>query len=352
MKEKTPSIDDIAKYTGVAKSTVSRIISGKGQFSQKTKAKVLEAARKLNYRPSSIARSLKSKTTKAIGLMLPNITDPFYPEIIRGVEDIASRNGYIIILGDTNESKKKESMYFEIFENRWIDGIIYTGITGDPEEEEYIHATFKKGLPIVFIDREVEGHFACTVMIDNERAAFNATKHLLDLSHRKIAFIKGKKGRKDIRIFTQRFEGYRKALFDYKVKFDPELTVEGDLTMEGGALGIGKLLDKGKPFTAIFASNDLMAIGAMREVQRRGLQVPQSISIIGFDDIPLSSLISPSLTTISQPKYEIGSEAAKLLLKIINNPEAPNSKIILDTKLVVRESTTRPITVSKEAKSV
>jgi len=352
MKKKTPSIDDIAKYAGVAKSTVSRIISGKGQFSEKTKAKVLEAARKLNYRPSSIARSLKSKTTKAIGLMLPNITDPFYPEIIRGVEDVASQNGYIIVLCDTNESKKKESMYFEIFENRWIDGVIYTGITGEPEEEKHIYATLKKRLPIVFIDREVEGHFACTVMIDNERAAFNATRYLLGLGHRKIGFIKGEKGKKEIRIFTQRFEGYKKALFEHKVEFDPELIVEGDLTMEGGALATKKLLDKDKYLTAIFASNDLMAIGAMREVQKRGLQVPEDISIIGFDDIPLSSLISPSLTTISQPKYEIGAEAAKLLLKMINSPEAPKSKIILDTKLVVRESTARPITTFKEAKSV
>ncbi|RLE11988.1 LacI family transcriptional regulator [Candidatus Aerophobetes bacterium] len=343
MKKKVISIDDIAKRAGVAKSTVSRILSGKGQFSEKTRSKVLRIAKKLNYKPNPIAKSLRSRTTKAIGLMLPNVTYPFYPEVIRGVEDVAFKNGYIVILCDTNESKKKESMYFEIFENRWIDGIIYAGITGEPEEEEHIYAALKKKLPIVFIDREVEGHFTCTIMIDNEKAAFDATKYCLELGHRRIGFIRGvSREKKEIKIFTRRFEGYRKALFDYGLEIDPELIVEGDLTLESGVVAAKKLLERRVSFTAIFASNDLMAIGAMRELQRRGYRIPGDVSIIGLDDIPLASLVNPSLTTVAQPKYEIGVEATKLLLKRIENPQVPKRKIVLDTELVVRQSTAPP----------
>ena len=339
MKRKAPSIGEIAQKAGVAKSTVSRILSGKGQFSEKTRSKVREIAGKFNYKPNSIAKSLKSRTTKAIGLMLPDITYPFYPEVIRGVEDVAFQNGYVVILCDTNESTKKESMYFEILENRWIDGVIYTGITGNSEEGDEIQITFRRELPIVFIDREVEKHFACTVTIDNQKAAFEATRYCLELGHRKIGFVRGRTERNEIRIFLQRLEGYRKALFDYGLECDDRLAVEGNLTMEGGARAARRLLASGVSFTAMFASNDLMAIGAMRQLQKEGFQIPEDVSVVGFDDIPLASLVNPPLTTVSQPKYEIGAEATKLLLRMIHEPQAPKRKIILDTKMVTREST-------------
>jgi len=334
--KKPLTINDIAKEAGVAKSTVSKVLNEQGGVSQKTREKVLKAIKRLNYHPSMIARSLKSRKTKAVGLILPNIINPFFPTILKGVEDTAIENGYVVVFCDSDDRKEKESLYFQIFENRWVDGIIFSGITGDEEEERYIRAIHEKGTPVVLIDREIEGYFTNVVMIDNKRAGFDATTHLLELGHKKIGHIAGPQ---NIKIFAKRLEGYKEALVKYGIDFNPQMVEEGDLSIESGSRAVRKLLKKKVTFTAIFASNDLMAIGCMKELQKNGLRVPQDVSIVGFDNIPLTSLVTPSLTTMAQPAYEMGAEAMNLLIKSIERKGALKSKIILPTELVVREST-------------
>jgi len=339
-KGKQPvTISDIAREAGVAKSTVSKVLSGVASVSQNTRERVLEVARRLNYHPSVVAQSLKSKKTRAIGLVLPNIMNPFFLYILKGVEDAAIENGYIVVFCESDNKKNKESLYFQIFEERWVDGVIFSGVEDDSEEEKYIKSLHEKGIPVVLIDREIEGYFTNAVLIDNKGAAFTATTYLLELGHRRIASIVGPQ---NIKIFVKRLEGYKVALSKYGVDFDPRMVVEGDLSVESGAAAIQKLMAEGLRFTAVFASNDLMAIGAMKELQRIGIKIPRDISIVGFDDIPLAALVTPSLTTVSQPAYEMGMEAVNLIKKNIESGKAIESKIILPTKLVVRESVAPP----------
>ena len=338
-KKKSVSINDIAKYARVSKSTVSRILNDKGKFSKDTIDKVLQVVKKLNYSPSMVARSLRNRRTKTVGLLLPNIANPFFPAILKGVECVASENGYVVVLCDSDERKEKESLYFQIFENRWVDGIIFSGITGDEEEQKYIRTIHEKGTPVVLIDREIEGYFTNVVMIDNKRAAFDATTHLLELGHKKIGHIAGLQ---NIKVFVKRLEGYKEALAEYGIDFDPTLMEEGDLSIESGSCAVRQLLKKKVTFTAIFAGTDLMAIGCIKELQKNGLRVPQDVSIVGFDNISLASLVTPSLTTVAQPTYEIGAEAMNLLIKSIEKKGALKNKIILPTELVIRESAGPP----------
>lgn len=339
--EKKPvSIDDIAKYAGVSKSTVSRILNDKGKFSEDTRDKVLQVVKKLNYSPSMVARSLRNRRTKAVGLLLPDIVNPFFPEIMKGVEDVASENGYVIVLCSSNEDSEKEFNYFHMFENRWIDGVIYSGVTGTREEAQSIRLISEQEIPVVLMDREIEDYFASVVMIDNEKAAYDAATYCLELGHKRIGFIAAPL---KVRIFEKRLEGYQKALQKYGIEFDESLVVEGDLTIKSGSKAAKQLVARRDPPTAIFASNDLMAIGAMKEIQGHGLKVPENISIIGFDDIRTASLVTPALTTIAQPKNEMGVEAMNLLIRMIEKKGASKSKVVLDTRLVVRKSVKRLI---------
>jgi len=336
--KKDVTITEIAKMAHVAKSTVSKVLNDRKGIAEKTRKKVLDVAGKLDYHPSLIAQSLKNRKTKAIGLVLPNIINPFFPNVLKGVEDAAIENGYVVVFCDSDNRRDKESLYFHMFESRWVDGIIFSVISGDREEETYIKTIHEKGTPVVLIDREIEGYFTNVVMIDNKRAAFDATTYLLELGHKKIGHIAGPQ---NIRTFVKRLEGYKEALTKYGIDFDPELVVEEkDSSVESGGRAVRKLFKKGKvTFTAIFASNDLMAIGCIRELQKIGLRVPQDTSIVGFDNNPLAALVTPSLTTVAQPAYQMGAEAINLLIKDIEKRDALETKIILPTKLVVREST-------------
>lgn len=339
--EKHVTIDDIARAAGVAKSTVSKVFNKHKGVAEKTRKEVLEVAGRLNYRPSMIARSLKSRKTKAVGLVLPNIVNPFFPAILKGVGDVATENDYVVVFCDSDNRKEKESLYFQIFENRWVDGIVFSVITGDEEEENYIRSICERGTPVVLIDREIEDYFTNVVMIDNKKAAFAATTHLLELGHKRIGHIAGPQ---NVTSFVKRLEGYKDALEKYGINFDAELVVEGkDTSVESGGHAAGQLFKKKNvTFTAVFASNDLMAIGCMKELQKNGLRVPEDVSIVGFDNIPLASLVTPSLTTVAQPAYQIGVEAMSLLIKNMEKENSLKSKIILPTELVVRESTGHP----------
>jgi len=335
---KRSTISEVAKLAGVSRATVSKVFNNDEKISKKTRDKVLEIAKKLNYQPSAIARSLRNKKSKAIGLMLPNITNPFFPQVVRGVEEVALENNYVVIFCSFEEQFQKESQYFQLLDNRWIDGIIFSGVTGDKEEKEYIQNIQKRGIPIVFIDRGIEGHFSNLVAIDNEEATFKGTRYLLELGHKRIGFVNGPG---EVKLFAKRLEGYKRALQESGLEFDKDLVVEGKQNPGVAEQAVKQFLSQKKPPTAIFATSDLVAIALLREVQNRGLGVPEDISIMGFDNVPLASLTSPSLTTVAQPIYKMGVEATKLLIDHIEKKETTKRKIILDTELVIRESTAK-----------
>jgi len=337
MRRQSVTLKDVAKAAKVSLSTASGAINNKPAVAAGTREKVLNAAKKLGYRASFVPKSLRSKSSKAIGFIFPDIINPFFSALVNAIEDTALKEGYVVILGSTKHDIRRESRYLDIFAERWIDGIILAESSN--EDEKNIQYIQEQGIPIVFIDREVEQHFTNLVGIDDEMAMFEAAKYLIDLGHKKIAFISGPL---NIRVFAKRLKGYQGALRTHSLEFKENLLEEGDETALGGGMAVRKLLKRNQDVTAILASNDMMAIGGLKELKKINLRVPEDISLMGFDNIPLTLMVTPSLTTVSQPCYEMGVEAMKLLLEIIRGKKTAKSKIILGTEIVVRESTSPP----------
>lgn len=330
-------IVDIAEKANVSPGTVSKILKGTYIGSQKTKEHVLKIAKELGYTPNIIASSLKSRRSRTIALIVPEISVPFFPELSRGVEDIAKENEYNMILCSSNNDPAQELKYLESLERRWIDGIIFSRITGDTLREK-IPALLANKVKMVFVDRvPKESNLPIAMVeIDNEKAAYDAVKFLIKLGHSNIACITGPL---NTRIAQQRLEGYKRALKENNLPIKDELIVEGTFKLDSGFRGANTLLERGANFTAIFACNDLMAVGAIKALKRSGLSVPEDVSIIGFDGIPLCEYIEPALTTVAQPIYEMGRTAAILLFESIKKGTIPKEHIILDTRIEVREST-------------
>lgn len=330
-------IVDIAEKANVSPGTVSKILKGTYVGSPETKNRVLKIARELGYTPNLLASSLRSRRSKTIALIVPEITVPFFPELSRGVEDEARENDYNVILCSSNNDPVQEAKYLESLERRWVDGIIFSRITGDTFKER-IPRLLANRVKMVFVDRvpSEDNLPIARVEINNEKEAYKATEFLIRLGHRDIACITGPL---NTRIAQQRLEGYKKALRDNNLSVREELIVEGTFKLDSGFKAVEVLLDRDVSFTAIFACNDLMAIGAIKALKRRNLEVPDDISVLGFDGIPLSEYIEPSLTTVVQPIYEMGRTAAKLLLEGIKSGIEPKEHIILEAKIAVREST-------------
>lgn len=330
-------IVDIAEKANVSPGTVSKILKGTYVGSPETKNRVLKIARELGYTPNLLASSLRSRRSKTIALIVPEITVPFFPELSRGVEDEARENDYNVILCSSNNDPIQEAKYLESLERRWVDGIIFCRVTGYTFKEKIPRLLANK-IKMVFVDRvPVEEDLGIArVEINNEKEAYKATEFLIKLGHRDIACITGPL---NTLIAQQRLEGYKKALRDNNLSVREELIVEGTFKLDSGFKALNVLLDRGISFTAIFACNDLMAIGAIKALRKRNLEVPDDISVMGFDGISLSEYIEPSLTTVAQPIYEMGRTAARLLLEGIKSEIEPKEHIILDAKIEIREST-------------
>ena len=330
-------IVDIAEKANVSPGTVSKILKGTYIGSSETKNRVLKIAKELGYTPNLIASSLKSRKSRTIALMVPDITNPFFSELSKGVEDVAREYDYSVILCNSNNDPKQESQYLKSLERRWVDGIVFCRVTEDIFEESIPH--FLEGkIKMIFLDRiPYDGDFpVARIEIDNFKAAYMATEFLIKLGHSQIACITGPL---NTYIAQQRVNGYKKALQDNRISVDESLILEGDFKINSGIRCVDILLNKRIPFTAIFANNDLMAIGAIKALRKRNLRVPEDISVMGFDGIPLSEYIEPALTTVVQPIYEMGRTAARLLLEGIKKGVEPKDHIVLDTRIEIREST-------------
>lgn len=328
------TIKDIAKLAGVSTTTVSKIINGKdNDISSATIERVSEIIGELHYSPNTIARSMVTKKTKTIGLIIPDVRNPFFTDLTRGAEDVANERGYSIFFCNTDDDLSKEIKYINNLIEKQVDGIALAGAAvRDKALEEKVNIR----IPIVSLDRNVyfkgiEGK----IEVDNFSGAYDAVSYLIKLGHEKILFLSGQL---NIKLSTDRLEGYKKALTDNHINYDESLVVVGRYSSDFGYEAIKKMtINRG--ITAIFCGNDLIAIGAIKALKERNIRIPGEVSVVGFDDIYISSLVTPTLTTVKQPSYEIGYLAMEKLINILDGKENINNKVEIKLELMVREST-------------
>jgi LacI family transcriptional regulator len=288
----------------------------------------------LGYQPNALARSLRRKETYTLGVIVPDSADPFFAEVVRGIEDTSFQRGYTITLCNSDHDLDKELLYTNALREKQVDGILFFSAGG--KSTEHIQKLQERRMPLVVVDRYSLNMELDSVQIDNDWGGWHATRHLVELGHRRIACITGPS---DLTLSAERVTGYRRAMEEDGLPADESLIIKGDFQFESGYQAARQLLTIDIPPTAIFACNDLMAVGVVNAAQELDIKVPADLSVIGFDDVRLASFINPPLTTIAQPKYEIGRIATTMLLERINDPDMPPRQRMLDTELVVRRST-------------
>lgn len=330
------TIDDIARLANVSKTTVSRVINEQPEgVGPATRARVLKIIDEYDYRPNLLARGVVTSKTRTLGFIIPDITNPFFPELFKSVEDYAAEQGYTVILCNTDSSFEKEEKAISTLIAKRVDGVLLSSMIGN---QQSIQERFEKyNIPCVLLDRctDQPGHGA-GVYIDNEYALFIATKHLIVNGNREIAFISGPDS---LPTSKERLEGYRGALSAYHIPFHTNLMISGSFSMESGYRAITQLIQQKTAFTAVLAGNDMIAIGALKALKDLGLSVPEQVEVIGFDNIRLSGMTEPALTTISQPIHRLGREAVKILISLTGGQQPMLKSIKLEPRLILRDST-------------
>ncbi len=328
------TILDVAKLANVSTATVSRVINNPEKVRAKTCERVYRAMETCRYKYNALARGFVTKRSYTIGLIVPTITNPIFSESSRGVQDAANEKGYQVFLGNSDYQYEKEAALVEVFRERQVDGLIITTtdlkgkILKDLLDDEFsfllLYSTLRKGpMPSVGVDNFLGGYLA--------------TEHLIQLKHRRIGMLAGEFNYSD-RSF-HRWHGYKKCLKDYHIAYDPDLFVRTRYNPDSGCKALKILVKSKHPPTAVFCSNDLLAIGAIEGARQMGLDIPQDLSIIGFDDMQIASFVRPNLTTIKQPTYEMGKQGAEALIDIIEKKSGKPVHKLLDISLVAREST-------------
>ena len=325
------TINELAQLSGVSPSTVSRALNDDPVINVETKRKVIQVAQELNYTPlRSRKRSSTRKRNKIIALMVTDISNPFFPEIVHGVEDLAFEFGYSVSLWNTREDIEREKQYVETLKVSEVNGII---LGSSRIKEERIREVTENDIPCVIINRIIEG--IPSVFADYENGAYQATKYLVNLGHGRIALINGPANAQPS---LWREKGFLRALKELGKEIEENLLSFNFPNVEGGYVATLKLLSIDNPPTAIFAYNDLVALGAMKAIREKNMLVSKDISLVGYDDIFLSAYLDPPLTTVSQPKYMMGKLAADLLFRLINGEKVKNNQISLKPELIIRSS--------------
>jgi len=325
------TINELARRSGVSPSTVSRALNDDPIICEETKRKVIQVAQELNYVPvRSRKRTSTRKRNKIIALMVTDISNPFFPEIVHGVEDLAFEFGYSVSLWNTREDIEREKQYVETLKVSEVNGII---LGSSRIKEERIREVTENDIPCVIINRIIEG--IPSVFADYENGAYQATKYLVNLGHGRIALINGPANAQPS---LWREKGFLRALKELGKEIEENLLSFNFPNVEGGYVATLKLLSIDNPPTAIFAYNDLVALGAMKAIREKNMLVSKDISLVGYDDIFLSAYLDPPLTTVSQPKYMMGKLAADLLFRLINGEKVKNNQISLKPELIIRSS--------------
>lgn len=331
------TIRDVAEKAGVSIATVSRVINNQISVSPDTRKKVQKAIKDLNYQPNYLGRNLRRAKTKMILVILQNISNPFYSKVVRGIEEMGHQNGYNIMICNTDSDPDRERTYLELMVNRLVDGVILM----EPEIDGYELSEISKDFPVVQCCEYKEDVDVSHISIDNIKAGYTAVKHLISLGHSRIGMVSAYN-----RLLSaqQREEGYRNAILEAGLEYDSDLIKMGSYGYTGGLRATKELLEMEDRPTAIFAISDITAIGAIRAIKEKGLQVPDDIAVVGFDNTSIASMYDPRLTTISQPRYDMGKISMEVLLKLIKNKEMKAGKIkpkdiYLEHELIIREST-------------
>ncbi len=348
----TITIKDIARVANCSYATVSRALNNKPGINSQTRLRIIEVAGQLGYQPNAIARGLVMQRTHTIGLVIPDIVNPFFPEIARGVEDVASDHGYTVFLCNANWDQAKENVYLKALQEKRVDGIIVKPSSDLSSLDSAGHTYLNKiNLPIVIFSSQSSTGDHSYIEIDNRRGGFIATKHLIEAGYRRIAFIGG---RESSHSNSERLKGYRSALSSYEMSVDETLIANHDFYSESGYALMDSLLALPNPPDAVFTGNDIIALGVLECLQTKGIHIPSDFGVVGFDNIIFSGYPQIQLTTVSQPKYLMGKMAAEVLLNEINGISTREvRKIILEPELIIRKTTRKlhfPYTIREKSR--
>jgi DNA-binding LacI/PurR family transcriptional regulator len=327
------SIKDIARAAGVHHSTVSRALRDGPMVNGDTADRIRKIAKAAGFTVSAVARSLATQKTNLIGVVVTDITDPFHHEIISGLDKIAEENGYSVVLADSHGDPDRELRIVRSFHARRVDAIV---VMSSRVGDRYMSQLSERNIPIVLMNSQRHGAGVNSVKIDNVQGAFAAVNHLIELGHKRIAYI-GNRNR--VYSDAERMTGYRRALEGANIKFSQEFVVHTEFSPEGGISAIRSLLSSNPTPTAVFCYNDMLAIGVLKAA-REVIRVPQDLSVVGFDDLYIARYLEPALTTVMQPKWEMGQLVMKLTLKLLSGEKAEKT-ILVPGELIIRASTAR-----------
>lgn len=325
------TIAEVAEKAGVSRTTVSHVLSGNRPVAAPTRDRVERTIDELGFRPNGLARSLRIKRSDTVALIIPDITNPYYPVLARGLDDAMSGR-YRTYICNTDAVRERELEFVADVSDRHVDGIVIVAFQIGATDLRHI---LDLGMPVVSLGGTVEDRRVDVVLTDDEHGAFEATRHLIHRGHGRVGMIRGAEGTD-----VQRFTGYRRALEMKGIPFDPELTAIGDWTRPGGSRAMQALLASPDPPTGIFSANDLMAIGALDAAREAGLSLPEDLALVGYDDIEAAALVSPPLTTVVNPAYEAGRAAGRLLAdRMTGGYAGERREVVLHSRLVERGST-------------
>jgi LacI family transcriptional regulator len=326
------TIRDVARRAGVAPITVSRVLNNSGYFSQEIKARVDRAAAELNYVPNLLARSLRSHRTNTLALVLSDVTNPFWTTVARGAEDAASREGFTVFLCNSDENERKQEEYLAVLLRKRVDGILLVPARSTPEPVRMIQ---RQGIQVVVMDRSVPGAQVDVVRGSSLQAAQLLMRHLLQLGHRRIAVLSGPE---QVSTARERVDGARQALVEAGLAPNSLVVLYHGYTVDSGYRMARQALALTPRPTAFFAANNFIAIGAIQALRECNLRVPTDLSLVAFDDLPISWMAEPFLTVAAQPAYEMGRRATELLLQRIADPNSPWQEVVLPMELIIRQS--------------
>jgi len=326
------TVKEVAARAGVSTATVSRVLSGAGGVASGLQRRVYDAAKALNYRPNRAARNLRAGSNQIVGVLIPDIENPFFISVVCGIEEVLQTAGYSLLLANFNESPEREQVQLASLRAEGVAGLIFASSRKPAEEyKRFVDA----GTPMAAVSRVIAGLNIDTVTVDNAEGARTAVSHLISLGHRRIAIINGPLSLNTAR---ERQGGYEQAFRDAGLSVPAELVRYGDFRQAGGFHAMKTLLAEAERPTAVFTASNLMTLGALEAIHESNLEIPADIAVVGFDDMPWATSLRPPLTTVAQPATEVGRTAARMLLDRLYDPRRPQRQAVLNTRLIVRSS--------------
>jgi DNA-binding LacI/PurR family transcriptional regulator len=327
-----PTVKEVALRAGVSTATVSRALSGSAGVREPLRSRILEVARSLSYRPNRAARDLRVRSSRAVGVLIPDIENPFFTSLVCGIEDALGKTDYSLLLASYNEDPDQETRRLEVFRAEGVRGLIFAASRAPSSLYTELE---KSGMAMVAVSRSRPRSNFDQVTVANRDGAHAATAHLIQLGHKRIAIINGPLE------FTTAFDrqaGYEDALHESGMTVDEKLVVHCPFKQSAGYSAMLQLLESANPPTAVFAGSNLLTLGALQAIHERHLAIPDQMAIVGFDEMPWAMSLRPPLTTIAQPAFEAGRAAAELLLARVREPSMPRRQVVLETRLIVRSS--------------